>query len=55
MVTKEVKHHKLNISPNQLLAQAEQAIIEDDFKSNFKQRLQSKISDIAFAIAHRNK
>lgn len=54
-IQQELKKTNLKVDPNTILAEVEKNIDEDDFKDNFMQRLKTKISDIAVAIAYRNK
>lgn len=54
-IQQELKKTNLKVDPNTILAEVEKNIDEDDFKNNFMQRLKTKISDIAVAIAYRNK
>lgn len=51
----ELKKSNLKINPNTILAEVEQGIDDDLFQNNFMQKLKLKISDIAVAIADRNK
>ena len=51
----ELKKSNLKVNPNTILAEVERGIDDDLFQNNFMQKLKLKISDIAVAIADRNK
>ncbi|WP_369047770.1 hypothetical protein [Tenacibaculum sp. UWU-22] len=51
----ELKKSNLNIDPNTILAEVEKSIDDDEFGKDFMQKLKLKISNIAVAIAERNK
>ena len=51
----QLKKSNLKINPNTILAEVERGIDDDLFQNNFMQKLKLKISDIAVAIADRNK
>lgn len=51
----ELRKRKLKISPEKILAQVEYEILDDQFKGNFMQKIKLKISDIAIALADRNR
>ena len=53
-IQKELQKANLKINPETILAEVEQDILDNQFKGNFMQKLKSKISDIAIAVADRN-
>ena len=54
-IKKELKLINLNISPETILAEVEQTIEAEEFDNGFIHKLKLKISDIADAVADRNK
>jgi len=49
------KSNLLTINPEVLLAEAEESILKDNFRGNLIYKIKLKISDIAMAVADRNK
>lgn len=54
-IRKEFTKFKLNIDAEEFLAAAEEELINEEFKGDFLDKLKIKISDIAVAVAERNK
>lgn len=54
-IRKELIKRNLKVNPETILVQVEQDILDDQFKGGFMQKLRLKITDIAIAIADRNK
>ncbi len=51
----ELRKRNLKVSPETILAQVEYEMLDSQFKGNFMQKIKLKISDIAVALADRNK
>ncbi|CAM1363453.1 hypothetical protein [Tenacibaculum xiamenense] len=51
----ELRKRNLKVSPETILAQVEYEMLDSQFKGNFMQKIRLKISDIAVALAERNK
>ncbi|OSY89378.1 hypothetical protein WH52_01705 [Tenacibaculum holothuriorum] len=54
-IKKQLRLSNLKVNPETILADVERSIENDEFKGDFMQKLKLKISDIALAIADRNK
>ncbi|WP_431167066.1 hypothetical protein [Tenacibaculum halocynthiae] len=54
-IERELKKSNLKINPETILAEVESDLINDQFKGSFMRKIKLKISDIAIAVADRNK
>lgn len=54
-IERELRKSNLKINPETILAEVENDLINDQFKGGFMHKIKLKISDIAVAVADRNK
>ncbi|CAM1352582.1 hypothetical protein [Tenacibaculum halocynthiae] len=54
-IERELKKSNLKINPETILAEVESDLINDQFRGSFMRKIKLKISDIAIAVADRNK
>lgn len=54
-IERELRKSNLKINPETILAEVENDLINDQFKGSFMHKIKLKISDIAVAVADRNK